>query len=96
MVKSYPKKKRIKLSNAEYHRLRYMAWYNAEGCCEATDKEGNRCGRYAPFDSTTMTNGELHHIKSRGAGGDDLENNSMWVCLYCHEKIHKGLISQSK
>ena len=81
--KSYPKEIRIKLSDREYHKLRYEAWYNAGGCCEI-------CGRYAPFDSETMTNGEFHHIVSRGAGGDDDLSNGKWVCLECHEKLHKG------
>ena len=82
-VKSYPKKKRVKLSDAEYHKLRWEAFYRAGGVCEY-------CGRYAPFDSDYITNGELHHIKTKGSGGHDDLSNSKWVCLYCHEHIHKG------
>lgn len=35
---------------------------------------------------------EKHHIKSRGAGGDDVEENLIEVCRICHTKIHKGVI----
>ena len=56
-----PKKKRIKLTGADYHRLRYEAFFRAAGCCEMPDKGGNRCGRWAPFDSENEVNGELSH-----------------------------------
>lgn len=32
---------------------------------------------------------EVHHIKSRGAGGPDLEENLLPLCHPCHEMTHK-------
>lgn len=40
---------------------------------------------------------EKHHIKSKGAGGDDVEENLIEVCRICHSKIHTGeIIIKSK
>ena len=30
-----------------------------------------------------------HHIKTRGAGGDDVESNLIALCISCHTLIHK-------
>lgn len=40
---------------------------------------------------------ETHHIKSRGAGGDDVEENLINLCVGpktndCHGRAHRGLI----
>jgi 5-methylcytosine-specific restriction endonuclease McrA len=35
---------------------------------------------------------EKHHIKSKGSGGDDIEENLIEVCRICHTKIHTGEI----
>ncbi|OPX89419.1 MAG: HNH endonuclease [Pelotomaculum sp. PtaB.Bin104] len=34
-----------------------------------------------------------HHIKSRGAGGDDVEENLVTLCYECHTKVHAGAIT---
>ena len=31
-----------------------------------------------------------HHIKSRGAGGSDAEENLIQLCFNCHRKVHDG------
>ena len=31
-----------------------------------------------------------HHIKSRGAGGSDVEENLIQLCMKCHRKAHDG------
>lgn len=31
-----------------------------------------------------LKSGECHHIKTRGAGGDDSFENLQWVCRNCH------------
>ena len=80
-----PKKKRIKLTGADYHRLRYEAWYNAGGCCEV-------CFRYATFEPGRENHGVIHHVKSKGSGGDDSLENVVWLCNVCHDKVHRGLI----
>ena len=33
---------------------------------------------------------EKHHIKSKGSGGDDTEENLIEVCRKCHRLIHDG------
>lgn len=39
---------------------------------------------------------EMHHIKTRGSGGNDTEENLVEVCRICHTKIHKGNIPKEK
>lgn len=36
---------------------------------------------------------EKHHIKTKGSGGDDIEENLIEVCRICHTKIHTGKIN---
>ncbi len=33
-----------------------------------------------------------HHIKSKGSGGDDTEDNLIELCGACHRKVHDGII----
>lgn len=35
---------------------------------------------------------EKHHIKTKGSGGNDTEDNLIEVCRICHTKIHTGEI----
>ena len=35
-----------------------------------------------------------HHIRSKGAGGDDTENNLIELCGACHRKTHDGIIKK--
>ena len=37
-----------------------------------------------------------HHIKSKGAGGDDVEDNLIELCSNCHRAVHDGLISKQE
>lgn len=37
---------------------------------------------------------EVHHIKTRGSGGDDVPSNLVSLCRACHDKAHRGLISK--
>lgn len=39
---------------------------------------------------------EIHHLKSRGAGGDDISDNLIALCPLCHRKAHDGNISREK
>ena len=39
---------------------------------------------------------EVHHIKSRGSGGDDVEENLITLCAFCHYKVHSGLIKKEE
>lgn len=42
------------------------------------------CGKVGPT--------EKHHIKTKGSGGNDTEDNLIEVCRICHTKIHAGKI----
>ena len=68
----YPKKLRIKLDQKSYHELRKAVWNRALRHCEV-------CGRYVKWEEMTY-----HHIKSRGAGGDDTLENGMCCHKLCH------------
>ena len=35
-----------------------------------------------------------HHIRSKGSGGDDTEDNLIELCSNCHVKAHSGVISK--
>lgn len=54
------------------------------------DKKGicQQCGRKGYT--------EKHHIKTKGSGGDDVEENLIEVCRICHRLIHDGKIKPKK
>lgn len=55
--------------------------------CEYVDPQtGQRCNK--------PVLGEPHHIKSRGAGGDDIQENEIDLCGECHSKAHNGQIKR--
>ncbi len=37
-----------------------------------------------------------HHIKSKGASGDDTEDNLIELCGNCHRKVHDGIIAKEE
>lgn len=37
-----------------------------------------------------------HHIKSKGSGGDDTEDNLIELCGACHRKAHDGIIKKEE
>lgn len=37
-----------------------------------------------------------HHIRSKGAGGDDTENNLIELCGDCHRAVHDGIIKKEE
>src|SRR5438128_1015768 len=39
---------------------------------------------------------EVHHIKTRGSGGNDLRSNLICLCQLCHRKVHNGEISRAR
>ena len=39
---------------------------------------------------------EVHHIKTRGSGGDDVPENLISLCCECHVKAHSGQIPKEK
>ena len=53
----------------------YTSYWQAHERCEAC----RRLSSEAP-----------HHIRTRGAGGDDSEENLVALCIVCHNLIHKS------
>ncbi len=39
---------------------------------------------------------DVHHIKTRGSGGDDVEENLIGLCRECHSKAHNGEVSRER
>lgn len=39
---------------------------------------------------------EAHHIKSKGAGGNDTADNLIVLCRECHRKAHDGNIGRDR
>lgn len=39
---------------------------------------------------------QVHHIKSRGSGGGDVDGNLISLCAACHTATHAGRISRSR
>jgi hypothetical protein len=79
---AYPKNPPIRLKGKAYTNLKWLVFNRANGLCE-------RCFAWAPFnDKKGRPPGQLCHIKSRGAGGDDTPENTWWGCWECHAKEH--------
>ena len=39
----------------------------------------------------------VHHwLRTKGAGGDDVPENLISLCVHCHTKAHHGRISKDK
>jgi len=32
---------------------------------------------------------ELHHVVPLALGGNDIDSNKVWLCIECHNKVHK-------
>ena len=37
-----------------------------------------------------------HHVKTKGSGGNDTEDNLIELCGDCHRKVHDGKISKEE
>lgn len=37
-----------------------------------------------------------HHIKSKGSGGNDTEENLIELCGACHRNVHDGIIKKEE
>jgi len=46
------------------------------------------CGRYIPEDDKGKRTAP-HHIVSRGAGGCDMDENKLNLCMECHMAYHR-------
>ncbi len=48
------------------------------------------CFRHTHCDGRNV--GQVHHIKSKGSGGDDVPENLIHLCYACHRRVHDGKI----
>ena len=57
-----------------------------------TTRANNRC----EYCSKYLNDDEMHvhHIKTRGSGGDNTPSNLITLCGNCHDKAHRALISK--
>lgn len=61
----------------------------SEHCCEYIDPvTGERCNHSAE--------GEPHHIRTRGAGGDDRRENLIHLCGWHHRLFHDGNLDRNE
>ena len=47
------------------------------------------CGKEKCYTNT-------HHIKSKGSGGNDVEDNLIELCGNCHRLVHDGIIKKQE
>jgi 5-methylcytosine-specific restriction endonuclease McrA len=73
-----PKMLRVNLMPKEYQLLRDKIYRTQHQCCDI-------CSTWHHYNRLDM-----HHEKTRGAGGDDSEENCILVCRGCHNDIHAG------
>jgi len=73
MKRPRPKRPRLKLSPASYRIL----WR------QVLERDGWRCQNCG-----SLTNLQVHHVRSRSQLGDDAESNLITLCADCHQKIH--------
>jgi 5-methylcytosine-specific restriction endonuclease McrA len=38
----------------------------------------------------------VHHIRTKGSGGGDTEDNLICLCVVCHARAHSGEISKDE
>lgn len=76
-----PERKRLK-TKKDKEAFRRLLFSRAGGKCEY-------CRAPAPWEA-----GHWHHIRSRGAWGDDTWENAAWLCGECHGKVHAGKIGK--
>lgn len=66
-------------------RLRAAAYARSGGLCECGRRECLR--RPTRLRVVTWTDGQLHHVISRGRGGSDVLGNVQFITRRCHEEI---------
>jgi 5-methylcytosine-specific restriction endonuclease McrA len=67
---------RLRLKGKAMDALRWRVFQRDNWHCQ-------ECGRECSWEA-----GHLAHIKSRGAGGSDTEENTRLLCMACHHAEH--------
>lgn len=88
--KTYFKENPVRLEGAAYSRFRKKLWEDAKGLCAD-------CGDPVPlfihdYSGKAYFNeffcAHVSHVKSRGSGGADVEENAKIKCFDCHSGKH--------
>jgi 5-methylcytosine-specific restriction endonuclease McrA len=79
-----PKMLRINLMPKDYALLRDKLYRTQHQCCDV-------CGSWKNLNML-----DVHHKKTRGAGGSDTLENCSLVCRKCHNDIHDGKFMQDR
>jgi 5-methylcytosine-specific restriction endonuclease McrA len=72
-----PRRPRLRLDPDSYRKL----------CVEVLKRDGWRC-QYCGASYRL----EVHHIRSRGRLGDDIDENLITLCADCHSDIHRSCL----
>jgi len=67
-----PKPYKVRLVDAKKRKLRLLLY-------DIYDEHCPECGKWRDFNQM-----HIHHLKTRGAGGDDRLSNLSWICFECH------------
>jgi len=78
MIYPDPKKHTIRLKGKAMEQLRRECYIRDTGICKS-------CGN-----PTSWERGHMAHIRSRGAGGEDILSNVLWKCMECHLGLEHG------
>lgn len=73
----------VRLTGEAKKELRRQVFARSGGVCEVV--KSPECEKWADWHR-----GELYHITSRGACGDDTPENNLWSCKPCHQWHHNG------
>jgi hypothetical protein len=64
--------------------VRLAVYERAQGRCEVRKHPECSGDRILPWGGDLFVIGHLAHIKSKGAGGEFTEENTVWSCWKCH------------
>lgn len=84
------KKKTIRLKGKALREFRKKIYVRDKGLCQ-------NCGKFVPltisgyFDKFLCAH--IHHLKTRGSGGEDVPENVVLLCWDCHRGVHDGRIT---
>lgn len=87
-------KRRVRLYGDDWLRLVQLVFIRAHQSMRLNDGSILPipiCERRLDDDCAVIAwRGDPSHIKSRGAGGDDVIENLLWSCRSCHSKSHNA------
>ena len=84
-----PIRPRIKAAQEREHddEVRHAIIMRSGQRCEA-EWSGQRCNKWAPENGLDWFRGQRHEKVYRSHGGPISEDNCIWICPGCHDRIH--------